>query len=331
MQVNVQSRTTNRFIDLWCYTAVAIAGAVLIALVASVFLGRSLTSTTVQVDEGEPETMAPLQVKQAAVGALRVDVKAIIPQNRWVTYEIQLRDQQDRVLASAIKDAWAESDTWYEDGESGTWEEEDLLAGLDVKATRAEPLTITLDVLEYTDTAGQEIDETVNFDVRVRDGVVDDRYLWAGFIGTASLAALALISVSSTGNRVIFKRMRDSDVGDRALLGGANRLVRVTVKIKSDETSPDQLTVKLFVKDDNGEQIYARDCLVNLRFIRDKQKRITGATGTLCQFFILEPRGSYGFYAEVVPDTSVDETRLIVQENAKTLGAVAVTHLQAIQ
>jgi hypothetical protein len=331
MRVNVQVRTTSRFIDLWCYIAVAIAGVVFIALVMSWFWGQRLVSTTLQVDEGEPETLDPIQIERETIGALRIDVKANIATNHWVTYEIQLQDQYGQVLASAIKDAWAESGIWHEDGESGSWYEDDLLAGLDVKAIYAEPVTITLDVLEHTDTGGTDIDAPVTFNVQVRNGVVDGRYLWAGFIGTVGLAALAIISVQSTGDRVIFQRIPDSDVSGRAVLGGANRLVRVTVKIKSDETSPYRLTVKLFVKDDNGEQIYARDYPVKLHLTRNKQRYVTGATGSLCQFFILEPRISYGFYMEVVPDGPADETRLIVRENAKTLGPVSVTYLRAVQ
>lgn len=329
MRVNIQSRSTNRFIDLWCYIAVAITGVLYAILIVSWFLGNLLVSANVLVDADEPETFQPIQVKPD-MGALSIDVNATLPSNRWVTYEIQLRDQQDQVLASAIKNAWAESGTWQEDGESGTWQEQDLLAALDIKATKPETITVTLEVLDYTNTAGQEIDEAVPFQVRVRTGTVDSRYLWAGFIGAVGLTILALTSVRSTGDRVIFSRKPDSDVGDRGVVGGPNRLVRVTVTTKSDETSPRQLTVKLFVKDGDGEQIYARDFPVKVRLSKDKQGHPTGGTANLCTFFILEPRGSYGFYAEVVPDGPIDETRLTVREKAKTLGKVNIIHLRAV-
>ncbi|WP_339384617.1 hypothetical protein [Oscillatoria sp. FACHB-1407] len=327
--MSIQSQRTSRFIDWWYYMAGAIAVVMFIALIISPFMGQMLISTQIQVDEGEPEELQAVQMQPQSIGALRVDVKAIIPTNRWVTYEIQLRDQQDQVIASALKDAWAESGTWYEEGESGTWQEEDLLSGLDVRALQPEALTITLDVLSYTTSAGVDVDESVTFNVQVRNGVVDTRYLWAGLVGAIAMVVLAAISVPLTGDRVISKWIGDSDVGDRALMGGANRLVRVTVKVKSDETSPRHLTIKLFVKDGNGEQIYARDFPVTLRFIRNKERELIGASASLCKFFILEPRSSYGFYVEVVPDNPVDSTHLIVRDRAKTQGSVDVIHLRA--
>ncbi|MDX2217304.1 MAG: hypothetical protein SFY66_28815 [Oculatellaceae cyanobacterium bins.114] len=328
MRVSIQSQTTHRFIDRWYYITGAIALVVFVTLIGSAFLGKLVVYTQVQVEEGEPEELPPIQIQPESMGALRVDVRAIIAQNRWVTYEIQLQDQQDQIIASAIKDAWAESGTWYEEGESGTWQEQDLLSGLDIKATQPELLTISIDVLGYATSTGEELDEPVTFEVQVRNGVVDTRYLWAGFLGTVGMTLLAVISIPSIGDRVISKWIGDSDVGDRALMGGSDRLVRVVVKIKSDETSPQQLTVKLLIKDADGEQIYARDYPVKLHFSRSKQREVTGATASLCQFFILEPRSSYGFYVEVVPDAPVDSTHLIVRDRAKTLTGVDVIHLR---
>ncbi|HEY9647371.1 MAG TPA: hypothetical protein V6C88_13420, partial [Chroococcidiopsis sp.] len=288
MKVSIQSQHTSRFIDFGCYITAAVAGVMFAVYACSGFLGKLLISTDVIVDQDEPAELRPISIQPQAIGALRIDVNAVVPYDRWVTYEIQLRDQQNQIIASAIKYAWAESGTWYEEGESGTWQEQDLWAGLDIKTAQPETLNVSIAVLEYTTASGVELDEDVTLKVKVWDGVVDRRYLLAGFMGATGLAVLSFVAVSSVGDRVVSKSIGDSDVGDRAVMGGRDRLVRVAVEIKSDETSPAQLTVNLFINDQDGEQIYADAIPVRLHIARDHKRRVTGAVGSVCRFFILE-------------------------------------------
>lgn len=329
MPVQLQTQRSSRFLDPWSYLALCSAGVMLLAVIGSGFLGKTLVATNLEVDPEAAEELQPIQVQKTLIGALRIEAEAAVPANRWVTYEIQLRDRQGNLLASAIKQAWNESGTWYEDGESGTWEESDLIGGLDVRPNQPETMTVAIQVLDYTSTSGQEIDQPVSFSVTVQNGVVDSRYLWAGLVGTASLTLLSLFAIPMTGAKVISKTIRDSDVGDRALMGGSDRLVRVTVHILSDETSPKSLQVHLFVKDRSGEQIYSNSFPVKLSLSKEKGK-VDAGTGKLTVFFLLEPRSSYGFYAEVVPDGPVDETKLIVRDGAKTLIPVQVHHLKTL-
>nr|WP_290227362.1 hypothetical protein [Trichocoleus desertorum] len=327
MSVQVQTQRMGRFIDPWPYLTLATAVVMLLGLINAGFVGKTLLATSLNVDPEEAAELQPIQVEKTPIGALRIETEAIVPDNHWVTYEIQLRDRQGNLLASGIKQAWNESGTWSEEGESGTWQESDLSGGLDVRPNQSEPITIAIQVLDYTSTSGQEIDQPVPITVTVQNGVVDGRYLWAGLIGTASLALLSLIAVPLTGAQVIEKTIPDSDVGDRGVMGGSDRLVRVTVDITSDETSPEALQVELFVKDQNGEQIYTNSFPVNLSLSKENGK-VDEGTGTLTLFFLLEPRSSYGFYAEVVPDGPIDKTTLAVRDGAKTLGLPEVIHLK---
>lgn len=327
MSVQLQSQPSRRFVDPWPTVTGGIAAVMLLALLSSAFMGKLVTSTTLNVEPEDTEELPPVQVQKTAIGALRIDAEARIPQNRWVTFEIQVLDSQDKVLASAIKQAWHEAGTWSEEGETGTWEESDLNSGVDIRPQQAEPLTLAINVLEYTDTAGQEINEPVPIRVMVRNGVVDNRYLWAGFIGTTLLALFSRLAVPSTGTRVIDKTMPDSDIGDRMVMGGSDRLLRVTLDIESDETSPSSLQANVYIKDSQGEQIYANSHRVGLNYKREDGK-IEGANGSLTLFFLLEPRRSYGIYVEVSPDGPVDKTQLVVLEGAKTLGRADIIHIK---
>ncbi|MBF2028343.1 MAG: hypothetical protein IGS48_16515 [Oscillatoriales cyanobacterium C42_A2020_001] len=328
MYAQPQPQTTGRYIDLFPYIPWLLTGGMVFALIFGALWERTMVSTNLLVNPDTAAELKPIQLKKEPIGALRIDVNASISYNQWVTYEIQVKDQQGKVLASGIKQAWAESGTWVEEGESGTWAENDLMGGLDVRANQSEPVIIAIDVLEYSDTAGKEIDKPVSFQVIVKNGVVDDRYLWTGLFGTLLLSVLALFTVSSTGKVVINKSNPDSDVVARAICGNKDRLIRVVVKVQSDEYSPSSLHIRLTVNDANGEQLYSQTHLVNVKRSKSDGK-VTSGSSALTTFFVLEPRGSYGFHAEVTPDASVDRTRIIVRENARTLFPVKVVTLKS--
>ncbi|MBE9126011.1 MULTISPECIES: hypothetical protein [unclassified Coleofasciculus] len=326
MPVTIQTRHMGRFIDPWSYIALGAAGLVLLAFIVAQFFQKTLVSTTVSASEDEPAQLEAIQLSRQPIGALRIDVKALIPTNRWVTYEIQLFDQQGQVIASAIKEAWKESGTWYEEGESGSWSEEDTLGGLDVRAQKNEQVSIAVAVLEYGQISGQELDEPVQFKVTVQNGVVDTRYLLPGLIGAGSLALIAFMATPLSGKKAIAKTIRDSDPSGRGTAGGSDRLVRVKVDVKSDETSPRQLEVRLFINDAYGEQIYAHSLPMTLRYKKENGK-VEEATGKVQAFFILEPRSSYGFHVEVMPDAPVDQTTLTVRDRTRTRQSVEVVQI----
>jgi hypothetical protein len=325
----VQYKQTWRFINIWAYLALGSLGIVILAGLASVFFVKPLVSKTVEAKEEEPVRLEPLAIKPQAIGGLRVDVAASIPVNRWLTYEVQLRDQQDKILAAGLKNAWHETGIWQEEGETGTWQEDDLEAGLDVRAAKSEPIIVVVEVLNYVTTSNQDIDEPVTFKINVHQGIIDTRYLWPGFWGGLLMAGLTCLFSGSTGATIINKRIGDSDVGERATLGGANKLVKIVVKVESDETSPPTLNCQLAIRDGNGDQLFNASRVISLRFRRDEEGDITSVKGEATFHIILEQVGSYGFYVEVTPDAPVDATQLIVKQGVVTLGAIKVAHISA--
>ena len=324
MSVQIQSSTTSRFVEQSSKISVIALALVVIATIASAFFSQQLFNERVSVSPEERVELPPITLQRSLIGALRIDVKATIPTNRWVVYEIQLYDQQGERLASAIKQAWRESGVWREGGESGSWQEQDLLGGLDVQLgeKKEEEITIAVSVLRYGETGGLLImDQPVPFRVDVKNGVIDTRYLWVGFFGAIAMTILTLISVGTTGKVRIKETINDSDVGGRGIIGGENNLVKLTVKILSDETSPSSLSVNFWIKDGTGEEVYSEQIQVKIKFRRTEiiGGEIEDARGKLEQYFVFTRRGSYGFYVEVTPDQPIDRTTLIVKENAKTL------------
>ncbi|MEB3181417.1 MAG: hypothetical protein VKL59_20635 [Nostocaceae cyanobacterium] len=188
MQPPIYNRRRNR--DIFRYISLAFTALILLTLFFAPS-GKTLISGDVQVSPQQITQIQPIELKRQIIGALSIDVTAKIPNNQWLTYEIQLTDNQGKLLAGGLKQAWHESGTWYEEGESGSWQEDDLQAGLDVRAQQPEQVTIGLAVLDYTDTSGKDINQPVLFNLNVRNGVVDTRYLWPGIIGTIILTWLS--------------------------------------------------------------------------------------------------------------------------------------------
>jgi len=328
MPAQSRSQTTGRFVDIFPYIPWFIAGLMLLSLIVGAFMERTLVSTTLAVEPDAVSELKPIQLEKTPIGALRIDVVANLPRNQWMTYEIQVKDSKGNILATGVKQAWSEAGTWSEEGESGSWAEDDLFGSMDIRTNQTEPVTIALDVLEYTDTSGRDIDTAVPFQIEVKNGAIDDRYLWTGLFGSLVVAVLALFSTPATGKAVANKSNYDSDVVVRTTTGGADRLLRVIVKIHTDELSPSGLYVLLTINDANGEQLYSERHPVNIRLFKDDGK-VTGGRGSLTTFFVIEPRSSYGFHAEVHPDASVDRTRILVRENARTLLPVNVVTLKS--
>ncbi|WP_088242086.1 hypothetical protein [Calothrix rhizosoleniae] len=325
MSVNVDTQRTSRFVEPWPYVALGSSALVFMALIASPFFKRTLVSKNVSVSTGKPVKLKEFTLKPQPIGALRVDAEAWIRTNQWVTYEIQLLDQQGKLIASAVKQAWKESGRWYEDGESGTWAEQDLKGGLDVRVKKEEKVTLAINVLGYG--AGRSsINLPVPFKVKVENGVVDTRHLWPGFFGSLALGVMAYLSIPQIGKQVIKESLNDSDPSGRGTVGGANRLVRVNVDVKSDETSPKELEVRLFINNSYGEQVYTTSEVMKLNFKKEDGK-IEGASGNVQKFFLFDVQDSYGFQVEVLPDSPVDRTILKVKDGARTRHPVDVVYI----
>lgn len=326
MSVTVDTQRTSRFIEMWAYVALGASALVFLALIVAPFFKKTLVYKNVTASVGRPVKLKEFTLKPQSIGALRVDAEARIRMNQWVTYEIQLLDQQGKLLASGVKQAWKESGRWYEDGESGTWSEQDLKGGLDIRVKQEEKVTLALNVLGYG-TGRRDINLPVSFKIKVDNGAVDTRHLWPGFFGSLALGIMSFIAVPQIGQKAIAQRINDSDPSGRATVGGSNKLVRVNVNVESDETSPRELEVRLFINNSYGEQIYADSESMKLNFKREDGK-IEGASGKVQQFFLLDTQDSYGFQVEVLPDAPVDRTNLIVRDGVRTRTAVDVIHIR---
>ncbi|MGF1513027.1 MAG: hypothetical protein ACFB5Z_04930 [Elainellaceae cyanobacterium] len=328
MGVDVQHYKTRQFTEWAPFVCKGALGLMAIALLASLFLPRRVLSERVTVAPEDVATIGPFQPSRSPIGAMRINARAQLPSNSWVTYELQVLDEADNVLASSLKPAWRESGTWQEDGESGTWSEEDVNGRFDIRqATVDSPVTIAISSLEQGLISGQPLSEPITYSVEIWDGAVDRRFLWSGLIGVGILTWITGVAVSGTGRVALSKSIGDSDLVARATVGGPDTLVRVVIKVLSDDTSPAFLTANFALKNDQGEPVYRKKVPIDLSFKRENG-RVDSARGQCALNFVIEPEASYGFSVEITPDMPVDRTTLKVTQGARRAGAVEVTHLK---
>jgi hypothetical protein len=318
MGETLNTQKTWKFIDWWVHVAFGAFLFSFLTLIASPSFQRTLLSKTVTATDDEIVKLEPVQVSANSIGAMSVDAIAQIAANEWVTFEIQLLDQNGKIVAAGIKEGWRETGSWYEDGESGSYDESDTLGGMDVKAKKDEKLTVAIALLEYGTAQGIDIDKPVPFQVTVKSGVMDVRYLWFGTIGSFFLWLMTILAAKKSGKKVINEKINDSDPTGRATVGGENKLVLVQVEIEADETTPNQLEVCLFVNDAYGEQIFAESVVVNVN-VQKENGKFQKATAKLNRYFTFPQTASYGFHVEVNPDEPIDRTKLIVKNGVKTL------------
>ncbi len=328
MGETINTQRTGKFIDWSVHVALAAFLLSFLTLIASPFFQRTLLYKTVTATDDEIIKLDPVQFSTSSIGAMSVNAEAQITANEWVTFEIQLLDQSGKIVAAGIKEGWRETGSWYEDGESGTYDESDTLGGMDVKAKKDEKLTVAIALLEYGTAEGTDIDRPVPFQVILKSGVMDVGYFWFGTIGSFFLWLMTMLAAKKSGKKVINEKINDSDPTGRATVGGENKLVHVKVEIEADETTPSQLEVCLFVNDAYGEQIFAESVVVKVN-VQKENGKFQKATANLNKYFVFPKTASYGFHVEVHPDAPIDRTKLIVKDGVRTLFPIGVVEIGA--
>ena len=322
MAVNVTKIKTAQFLDCWAYFPSAISACLFLSILFSPSLAKTLVDRQITVVEENPVKVDTINLKPSIVGALRVDIKPYVPRNHWLIYEIQLVDKNGQVVASAMDEAWQESGIWREGNESGTWSESDTLGGIDIRSLEAEELDIVVEVLESGTASGQTADLAVSFDVKIQNGVIKSSDLWWGLLFSTGLAIMALLVTTMSGRKVISKKIGDSDPQGRANIGGKDRLVRVKIKTKLDENTPNLIKICLSIDNAYGERVCNFKVSTPVFLTKDNNSRVTGGVGRLECYLLLEPYDIYRFKVSVEPDYPIDWTSLVVRDNAKTLKAV---------
>lgn len=182
----------NRWVDKTPYLLLGTGLSILVFIFISPLLLTKKLDKTVTLSAENTQVLGPVDIQPQLFGTARVEVDAKLPNQRWATYEVQLVDRDDKLVVAGVKNAWRESGTWSEGGESGRWEEDDKGSGFDLQLRKKEPVKIVVSLVEVSNTRGQVVQEPVSFRVTAYQGVIETWPLWVGSISLLVIGGLGL-------------------------------------------------------------------------------------------------------------------------------------------
>lgn len=333
---------TSKFIEWSPLVALSALGLLGAAALLSPLISYQLVEKNIEIFPTKPVEVTSIQPQSVEIasiqpqwnpiGAVSIRVIANLPDNTWCKTEIWLFDEQGKLIDSAKKEFWKESGKWTENDEWGTWQEEDQVARLDIRRiTIKSPVMIAIALLEQGTTSGKPLDQPISFHVDIEDRVVDKRLLLFFSIAVLPiLVALAVFSVKNAGRILISESTQENKVGGGGRLGSSDELIRVIIKVLTDETAPKTISAKLSITDNDGNTVYQDKLSINLRrkrkFFRLKSQ-IYSYRGKYILNLILDFKSTYKFHLEVLPADCIDEIYLTVKQSIRTLSSIDLFHI----
>lgn len=93
---------------------------VLVIMQSEVYRGKAV----ITVDQGHQSPAIPME-RKTFLPAYKIKIRAAIPQNHWLDYEVTLSESDEDIFGFE-QNVWKEKGRWREGGESGTWYESDV-------------------------------------------------------------------------------------------------------------------------------------------------------------------------------------------------------------
>jgi hypothetical protein len=308
------------FVDRAPRVAFAATLIAMVLLLVGAMQQHSVLHESLVVSE-EGATSKPFTIGARSLGALSIEGRVTLPINTWAAIKLAIVDAKGEIIAEAVKETWNESGVWHEEGQTGTWYEDDSKLAWDVRPDSPEEVTIDVELLGMGTTDDlQELDgQTVRFDLRVRDGFVDFRWLFIGFVGALMLFILAWYAAGHGGRPVVVERS-DGEITARADCLG--ELVAITVSGFLDETLSGFPRLELKVRSSSGAEIVDLSEPLQTSTVHDDGD-LEGYRFSRVLYLLLPP-GSYGFFVRVSPDPPIEWVKLLVRDGATTRGGIDI-------
>ncbi|NJN48778.1 MAG: hypothetical protein HC805_01960, partial [Alkalinema sp. RL_2_19] len=111
----INRQLINRWVGRTPYLLIGLGGCIaLLLMVSPLFVSRKLDQQLTLASE-ETKVLNGVKIQPQLFGTTRVEVLPTLAKQRWATYEVQLIDQNNKILVAGVKNAWRENGTWYED------------------------------------------------------------------------------------------------------------------------------------------------------------------------------------------------------------------------
>ena len=158
---------------------------------------------------GEVLLSDPFVLKRTDFGATHLNVSVGLPINSALSLSIELLDSSNKVMLAFDKEGWREVGTWYEDGESGSYDESDnrFMVAFKPNDSGIYRLRFIVDGLE--DSAGRPLSASLPLRVSVADQQFNNGLLFWTFLTSTALVLLFLNSMYCQGRRRYGGRVDD--------------------------------------------------------------------------------------------------------------------------
>jgi hypothetical protein len=190
----------------------------------------------IALSPGQPALSAPFPLDGGSLGSPRIHLRASLPANSSLVLSAELLDPRGAVVLQLTQQAWRQSGSWYEEGQTGTWEEGETESHLSFRPQRSGSYRLRLSAEELSDGAGQPLQTPIVVQAGIRQHNVDAPLLWFTAAVTQAMAWILRASVYGGRRQRQVRRVSEGRVALRLTAGGAG-LVRVQVEARYERPS----------------------------------------------------------------------------------------------
>jgi len=180
------------------------------------------------VPEGPRVLSAGFELQDGWLGSPRLALTAEIPPNSSIELDVALLDGAGRTVLDLTKDGWRASGTWAEEGESGTWEEDDAGLSLAMRPGQSGRFQLAVQLQGLLDEAGRPLPNPVVVRGSIHNHSVDAPLLLFTALLTLALAQVLLLACYGVSRGRWVQRSQEASAAIRCEAGGPG-LLRVAV------------------------------------------------------------------------------------------------------
>ncbi|MCP9848921.1 hypothetical protein [Cyanobium sp. Morenito 9A2] len=210
-----------------------------------------------------PVESQPFHLQDGWWGSPRLDLRVELPPNSSLLLDVDLLDGAGQPVLQLSKEGWREQGTWSEEGESGTYDEQDDALTLNLRPRQSGVYRLRLQHQDLLDGAGVPLADPLQVRLSVENHSVDRPLLLITALVAAVLVSMLWRVVYGDCRLRVHRRSDEATACERLILG-APGLLRLQVEARYEEpfhppagagAPPDGLTLELSLTDALGRAL----------------------------------------------------------------------------
>lgn len=153
----------------------------------------------IALSPGQPALSDPFPLTVGPLASPLISLQARLPANSFLVLAAELLDPRGAVALQLNQQAWRQSGSWQEQGETGNWEENETEAQLSFRPQRSGSHRLRLTATELLTEANQPLQTIIEVGVQIRQHSVDAPLLW--FTAGITQAMVLILRASVYGGR----------------------------------------------------------------------------------------------------------------------------------